>query len=66
MHNLPANADLNDYGTVGNGYDTRVNIYYKATGTIAPTIKNIPNVVTGSFITSPKKGFILKVMQYDR
>lgn len=66
MHSLPANADLDDYGTIGTGWNTRTNIFYKATGTIAPTIKNIPNVVTGSFITNPKKGFILKVMQYDR
>lgn len=66
MHSLPANADLDDYGTVGTGWDTRTNIYYKATGTVASTIKNIPSVVAGSFITNPKKGFILKVMQYDR
>ncbi len=66
MHDLPENADLNNYGSVGDGYDTRVNIYYKATGIVAPTIKNIPNVVAGSFVTNPKKGFILKVMQYDR
>ena len=66
MHDLPENADLDNYGSIGTGYDTRVNIYYKADGAVASTIKNIPNVTTGDFTTIPSKGFVLKVMQHDK
>ena len=43
MHDIPENADLNDYFTdESNGGTKNENIWYRADGSVARTLKNLP------------------------
>lgn len=68
MHNIPKNADLNDYFTdESNGGTKNENIWYRADGDVARTLKNLPECtpVIG-MLSTPTFGFVMKVMTFKR
>lgn len=68
MHNIPENADLNDYFTdESNGGTKNENIWYRADGSVARTLKNLPQCtpVVGQ-LSQPRFGFVMKVMTFKR
>ena len=68
MTDIPENADLNDYFTgEANNKTTNHNKWYRATGAVARTLKNMPETAPNvSFDCQPKFGFILKTMAQNR
>lgn len=68
MTDIPENADLNDYFTgEANNKTTNHNKWYRATGAVARTLKNMPQTAPSVEAScQPKFGFILKTMAQNR
>lgn len=68
MHDIPENDDLNNYFTdESNGGTKNENVWYRADGAVARTLKNLPQCtpVVG-LLSAPEFGFIMKVMTFRR
>ena len=68
MHDIPENADLNDYFTDElNGGTKNENIWYRADGRVARTLKNLPQCTPAiELLSAPRTGFVMKVMTFKR